>query len=551
MAGILINSNYDVNQSIPLDSRLVATSSVSRYSITWKYEGMKVYQTDNKKTYLWDGATWSQESGGIYGGSGSLAGDTYVDTGVVGATLNNKSNILFLSSTSGSSNISISSQFNRHTTTGSPDWTTVEVKNQFRWKTSGGSWTDGPYISYNPSDTNGNEGGLAFGTGDGSAVSVAERMRITPSGAIGFGTNNPKESIQIGSYPVSYVGQSLPLTIHKGGNAIIAYNWYYDSGDFVFDSTKGSSRIGQADGEIRFLNRKPNDPAETFVDSLYLSSTGNVGINTTLPSPSYKLDVSGSIRSTSNVTSVNTISDKFIFTGGGAQFSASSNSISASASSYNFLINSSTKAVINSNTSTFNTNVLVSGTISTTSNIVSTNGSITNYEDVTNLSSPLTYLYYSVDGTFGTLTDSFSSGGITYTAKAYRVGALVHLSIVITRGNPIQYNSSAGSFYGWVIRLSGQRFRPVNTSYGVGFGGWSGNAVYGPAAMAVFVNTSGLVSHTGDFYVQFIPYVDSGGSNGSRYRDAVRDNITFSGSITYVAGDTTVGSGSGGGEFFG
>jgi len=543
MAGIVINSNFDVNQIIPLDSRLVATSSESRSNITWKYEGMKVYQTDNKKTYLWDGATWTQEAGGIYGGSGSLVGDTYVDTGVVGATLNNKSNILFLSSTSGSSNISLSSQFNRHTTTGSPDWTTVEVKNQFRWKTSGGSWTDGPYISYNPSDTNGNEGGLAFGTGDNSAVSVAERMRITPSGTIGFGTNNPKESIQIGSYPVSYAGQSLPLTIHKGGNAIIAYNWYYDSGDFVFDSTKGSSRIGQSDGEIRFLNRKPNDPATTWIDSLYLSNTGNVGINTT--SPSYKLDVNGAIRSTSNVTSVNTISDKFIFTGG-AQFIGSGGSIYASASSY-FLQIGVNKMTMSSTDTSFYTNVLVSGTISTTSNIVSTNGSITNYESATNLSSPLTYLYYSVDGSWGTSTDSFSSGGITYTVKAYRVGALVHLSVLIVRGNPIQYDGGAGPFYGWTMRLSGQRFRPVNTTYGVGSGGFSGSGVYGPAAMSVFVNTTVLASHTGDFYVQFIPYIDAGGSNGSGYRAASRDNITFSGSITYVAGDTTVSSGGGGG----
>lgn len=207
MAGIVINSNFDVNQIIPLDSRLVATSSVSRSNITWKYEGMKVYQTDDKKTYLWNGATWSQETGGIYGGSGSLVGDIYVDTGVVGATLSNKSNILFLSSTSGTDNISFSSQFNRHTTTGSPNWTTVEVKNQFRWRTSSGLWKDGPYVSYNPSDINGNEGGLAFGTGDSSAVPVAERMRITPSGNVGIRTNNPKEYLQIGSYPVSFSGE--------------------------------------------------------------------------------------------------------------------------------------------------------------------------------------------------------------------------------------------------------------------------------------------------------------------------------------------------------
>jgi hypothetical protein len=107
MAGILINSNFDLNQNSPIDSRLVATSSVVRENITWKYAGLMVYQTDNKKTYLWDGATWSQESnGGIYGGSGSLVGDTYIDTGVVGSTSGNKSKILFLSSDSGTNKVS-------------------------------------------------------------------------------------------------------------------------------------------------------------------------------------------------------------------------------------------------------------------------------------------------------------------------------------------------------------------------------------------------------------------------------------------------------------
>ena len=256
----------------------------------------------------------------------------------------------------------------------------------------------------------------------------------------------------------------------------------------------------------------------------------------------------GNIKTSGNLTSTNTISNKFIFTGGGAQFSVSSNIISASASAYNFIIGSSAKATINSLATTFNTNVSVSGTVSVTSNIVSTNGNITNYEAATNLSSPLTYLYYSIDGSWGTITDSFSSGGITYTAKAYRVGALVHLSIVITRANSIQYNSSAGPFYGWTIRLSGQRFRPGSTiTYGVGSGGFSGNGVYGAAAMSVFVNTTGLASYTDDFYVQFIPYIDSTGNNGGGYRSASRSNITFSGSITYVAGDATVGVGGGGG----
>jgi hypothetical protein len=529
MAGIVINSNFDLNASTSLDSRLVATSSVSRSNITWKYEGMKVYQSDDKKTYLWNGATWSQETGGIYGGSGSLVGDTYVDTGVVGPTLSNKSNILFLSSTSGTDNILFSSQFNRHTTTGSPDWTTVEVTNQFRWKTSSGPWKDGPYVSYNPSDptVGGDIGGLAFGTGDGSGVVATERMRITSSGNVGIGTKTPNQLLVVGTDMGTITTDNAILIGKISGNSSIILA--------ASNTSFGLSRWDASTSKMYFQTR--NGSTSTLISNQLVldNGTGNVGVGTN--TPSYKLDVNGSIRSTTNITSVNTISDKFMFSGvGGAQFSVSSSVISASASGYNFLVNKVSKIVVGATNTSISTNASVGLSMSVTGNIISTSGSITNYESATNLSSTLTYLYYSLDGAFGVLTDSLSSGGFIYTAKAYRVGALVHLFIEITRGIPVQYGGGVGSFYGWAIRLGGQRFRPVNTTSGVGFGGWNGNTVYGPVEMKIFTSDGGLSASTGDFYVQFIPYVEPGGSNGSGYRAGVRDNIRFRGSITYVAG---------------
>ena len=532
MAGIVINSNFDVNQIIPLDSRLVATSSVSRSNITWKYEGMKVYQTDDKKTYLWNGVSWIEETGGIYGGSGSLVGDTYVDTGVVGARLSNKSNILFLSSNSGTDNISFSSQFNRHTTTYSPDWTTVEVTNQFRWKTLSGSWTDGPYVSYNPSDPTGggNIGGLAFGTGDGSGVVATERVRITSSGNVGIGTKTPNQLLVVGTDMGTITTDNAILIGKTSGNSSI-----------ILASSNTSFGLSRWDASTSKMYFQTSNGSTLIANQLVLDNgTGNVGVGTN--TPSYKLDVNGSIRSTANITSVNTISDKFIFTGfGGAQFRANlvgPGIISGSASAYDFVINNRSNLVIGPTNTSISTNASVGLSMSVTGNIISTGGSITNYESATNLNSPLTYLWYSTDGTFGSQLDYFSSsdGLFNYTAKAYRVGALVHLSIEIIRVNSIQYNYGVGSFYGWAIRLSGQRFRPVNTTYGVGFGGWYGNAIHGPAEMSVFTSDGLLLAHTGDFYVRFVPYVDSGGSNGSRYRDEARANIRFRGSITYVAG---------------
>jgi len=529
MAGIVINSNFDLNASTSLDSRLVATNSVSRSDITWKYEGMKVYQTDDKKTYLWNGATWSQETGGIYGGSGSLVGDTYVDTGVVGATLSNKSNILFLSSTSGTDNISFSSQFNRHTTTGSPDWTTVEVKNQFRSKSLSGSWTDGPYVSYNPSDpTGGGEmGGLAFGTGDGYGGVATERVRITSSGNVGIGSKTPNQLLVVGTDMGTITTDNAILIGKTSGNSSIILA--------SSNTSFGLSRWDASTSKMYFQTRGSTLIANQLVLD---NGTGNVGVGTN--SPSYKLDVSGSIRSTSNITSVNTISDKFIFTGGNAQFSVSSGVISASASGYNFLVNNVSKLVVGATNTSISTNASVGLSMSVTGNIISTRGSITNYEYPTNLSSPLPYLWYSLTGAFGVggPTEAFSGSGITYNARAYRVGALVHLSIEITRSVGDQYGGTTGPFYGWAIRLSGQRFRPVNYTYGVGSGGWNGLTVYKPVEMRVFTSDGGLSAATGDFYVQFIPYLDPDG-NGSAYREGGygdRAGIRFRGSITYVAG---------------
>jgi hypothetical protein len=295
MPGISIISNFDINQSVPLDSRQVATSSASRDATPYKYEGLKIYQTDTKKTYIWTGVTFSIDGSGIYGGSGSLIGDTLVNFGQVGNTVSNKSSQFGYNSTSNTNGIFYTNYFNRHTNAiFGTEWQGIELRNEFRYSTSGGV-VNSAYVSFNPSDTTNGYGGIAFGTGDGSINPVQERVRITGNGKVGIRTNDPKEYLQIGSHPVAFSGQSLPLTIHKGGNAVIGYNWYYDNTDFVFDSTKGSSRIGQSDGEIRFLNRKPNDPPTNFVDSLYLSKTGNVGIKTT--SPQYDLDVNGNLRS--------------------------------------------------------------------------------------------------------------------------------------------------------------------------------------------------------------------------------------------------------------
>ena len=83
MPGISIITNFDVNENVPIDSRIVASNSTVRTNIQYKYEGLKVYQLDNQQSYIWDGFNWRVEYNGIYGGSGSIPGNTEINFGSV------------------------------------------------------------------------------------------------------------------------------------------------------------------------------------------------------------------------------------------------------------------------------------------------------------------------------------------------------------------------------------------------------------------------------------------------------------------------------------
>ena len=77
---IPVITNFSINDTKPLDDRLVVTSSTAMNAILYKYEGLTVYRTDTKKNYQYDGTTWNVIASGIYGGNGSLPNDVIVDT---------------------------------------------------------------------------------------------------------------------------------------------------------------------------------------------------------------------------------------------------------------------------------------------------------------------------------------------------------------------------------------------------------------------------------------------------------------------------------------
>ena len=58
---INIQEQFNVNIGLPIDSRIVASGSAARSAITYKYDGLLVYDTGDRKTYVWNAnnSSWS------------------------------------------------------------------------------------------------------------------------------------------------------------------------------------------------------------------------------------------------------------------------------------------------------------------------------------------------------------------------------------------------------------------------------------------------------------------------------------------------------------
>jgi hypothetical protein len=68
---IQIVDNFQINVAKPVDSRIVASGSVARDNIPYKYEGLRVFDTSNGVSYVWYGGTWSGENASSITGNGS------------------------------------------------------------------------------------------------------------------------------------------------------------------------------------------------------------------------------------------------------------------------------------------------------------------------------------------------------------------------------------------------------------------------------------------------------------------------------------------------
>ena len=62
-----IIDGFSLNAARPIDSRMVTSGEISRNTMSYRYVGLKVYDTVDKKSFVWDGTAWKEDGGG--GGS--------------------------------------------------------------------------------------------------------------------------------------------------------------------------------------------------------------------------------------------------------------------------------------------------------------------------------------------------------------------------------------------------------------------------------------------------------------------------------------------------
>jgi hypothetical protein len=56
---IKIQDNFQLNVALPIDNRIVASGSTARNNIAFKYDGLRVFDTSDRKSYVWNSSSLS------------------------------------------------------------------------------------------------------------------------------------------------------------------------------------------------------------------------------------------------------------------------------------------------------------------------------------------------------------------------------------------------------------------------------------------------------------------------------------------------------------
>ncbi len=83
---IQIIDGFQVNSSLPIDNRIVASGSVARDAIPYKYEGLRVFDTSDGLPYVWLNNSWVNENSTGVNGVGTTTNyiPRFSNTNVIG-----------------------------------------------------------------------------------------------------------------------------------------------------------------------------------------------------------------------------------------------------------------------------------------------------------------------------------------------------------------------------------------------------------------------------------------------------------------------------------
>jgi hypothetical protein len=85
---IQIIDGFQVNTASPIDNRIVASGSVARNAIPYKYEGLRVFDTSDSVPYVYVNGAWQSENASGISGAGNISYlPVYTSSNVLGNSL--------------------------------------------------------------------------------------------------------------------------------------------------------------------------------------------------------------------------------------------------------------------------------------------------------------------------------------------------------------------------------------------------------------------------------------------------------------------------------
>ena len=253
MSGISIISNFNLNQNAPLDYRIVAYNDAAKSAIPYKYDGMKVFQQDNRLTYTWNSNTSSWEGDMSFLENGYLP--MFISPGLT------NSSIYEGTFSNADEEIVTGLQINTDfylpllAKTYSPSTNNIYSFTMIDYNGLAHS------IGISSANNDGDAKSIGVGFGNVYHLTSSDKLRtmINPLYATGsfVGINSsssstastPKGNLQINGSSTTHP----PILIDISGSGTIAYNWYSSGGsEYTFNGDGCSGIRFDTNGTMKF-----------------------------------------------------------------------------------------------------------------------------------------------------------------------------------------------------------------------------------------------------------------------------------------------------------